>query len=47
MLLAAPSGKFWIPIPNASIIAPISVMPGTPLAIPPKATPTAMPSGIL
>lgn len=42
---AAPSGKFWIPIPKASITAPIK---GTPrLVILPNATPIARPSGIL
>lgn len=42
---AAPSGKFWIPIPRANIIAPINVI--LPVAIPPNATPIAIPSGIL
>lgn len=33
---AAPSGKFCIPIPIASINAPTTVIPGTPAAIPPN-----------
>ena len=44
---AAPSGKFCIPIPSASINAPIAVTPGILLVIPPNATPIAKPSGIL
>ena len=43
----APSGKFCSPIPSARMPAPTRVEPGTPMAAPPKATPTAMPSGML
>ena len=44
---AAPSGKFWIPMPMASAIAAPIEAAGCPAAAAPKATPTASPSGIL
>ena len=45
---AAPSGKFWIPIPIATEIAAKTAARGSSeLAAAPKATPTAKPSGIL
>ena len=47
METAAPSGKFWIPIPIAKAMAPPMVAEGRWAATAPKATPTAKPSGIL
>ena len=47
ILTAAPSGKFWSPIPIAKIIAAVSDDPGMLSAAAPKATPIANPSGIL
>ncbi len=44
---ANPSGKFWIPMPIARVIAAIKVAEGKPDAAAPKATPIARPSGIL
>ena len=43
-LIAAPSGKFCIAIPNAKETADIKLFP---YRIEPKATPIASPSGIL
>mmetsp|Transcript_41616 Transcript_41616/g.109785 ORF Transcript_41616/g.109785 Transcript_41616/m.109785 type:complete len:273 (+) Transcript_41616:774-1592(+) len=43
---ARPSGKFWMPIPSASVAAEPNVAPGV-LPMAPNATPTAMPSGKL
>ena len=47
MLTAMPSGKFWMPMPRASAIAPPMVAPSSPAAAPPNSTPTARPSGML
>lgn len=44
---ATPSGKFWMPMPMASAIAPASVADERSAATAPKATPTASPSGKL
>ena len=44
---ANPSGKFWMPMPIASAIAPANVAAGNPAATAPNATPTASPSGKL
>ena len=41
---AAPSGKFWSPIPSAKAIAPASAPASGLLANAPNATPTAKPS---
>ena len=42
--MAAPSGKFWMPIPMARAAAPARF---SPFAARAKASPTAMPSGTL
>jgi len=44
---ASPSGKFWMPMPIASAIAPANVAAGNPAATVSNATPTASPSGKL
>jgi len=45
--IIAPSGKFWIAIPTDNAVAPAIVMLILPANAPAKATPTAIPSGIL
>ena len=45
-LTASPSGKFWIPIPMARLLA-LSKVAEADFPMEPKATPTANPSGIL
>ena len=45
--MAAPSGKFWMPIPAARARAEAIMAGSSPRAARAQATPTAMPSGML
>ena len=47
MEMMAPSGTFWMAIPNETATAEASEMPVMPCSAPAKTTPTAMPSGRL
>ena len=47
MEMMAPSGMFWMAMPNATVTALAKEMYDAPFSAPAKTTPTAMPSGRL